>query len=95
MKNKVFVLLLALVLLLTLTSLVSGAQNLLLPDWWTVDGGSGTSQGGDYVLTGTAGQPEAAHRMSGGDFNLLSGFWGDSASIVSTGGAIYLPLVSR
>lgn len=95
MKNKLFVLLMALALLFTLTSLVSAAQNLLPLDWWTVDGGGGTSQGGDYVLTGTIGQAEASHRMSGGDFRLAGGFWADSALAVDTGVAIYLPFVVR
>ena len=95
MKNKLVVLLLALALLLTLTSLVSARQNLLPPDWWTVDGGGGTSQGGDFVLTGTAGQPEAAHRMSGGSFALVGGFWGEAALVVDQGNALFLPLVVR
>ena len=28
--------------------------------WYTIDGGSGTSSGGLYQLTGTIGQPDAA-----------------------------------
>ncbi|MHC4690835.1 MAG: hypothetical protein ACYS5F_14565, partial [Planctomycetota bacterium] len=42
-------------------------------DWYTIDGGGGTSSGGDFVLNGTIGQPDAAV-MSGGGFELLSGF---------------------
>ena len=34
----------------------SGGFNLT---WFTVDGGGGTSSGGDFVLSGTAGQPDA------------------------------------
>jgi len=44
-------------------------------NWWTVDGGGGVSQGGDYVLSGTAGQPDAGV-LSGGDYTLNGGFWG-------------------
>ena len=41
--------------------------------WWTVDGGGGTSTGGDFVLRGTIGQPDAG-TLSGGDFVLRGGF---------------------
>ncbi len=42
--------------------------------WYTVDGGGGTSSGGDFVLRGTIGQPDAGD-LSGGDFTLRGGFW--------------------
>ena len=42
--------------------------------WHTVDGGGGTSIGGDFVLRGTIGQPDAGD-LSGGDFTLRGGFW--------------------
>jgi len=41
--------------------------------WSTIDGG-GQSSGGQYVLTGTIGQPDAAYSESGG-YKLLGGFW--------------------
>jgi len=41
--------------------------------WRTIDGG-GRSTGGQYVLTGTIGQPDAAY-SAGGDYELLGGFW--------------------
>jgi hypothetical protein len=44
-------------------------------DWYTVDGGGGTSTGGDYVLSGTVGQPDAGMVATGGDFTLAGGFW--------------------
>jgi hypothetical protein len=43
-------------------------------DWFTIDGGGGTSTGGAYTLTGTIGQPDAG-QMSGGNFTLSGGFW--------------------
>ncbi len=42
--------------------------------WHTVDGGGGTSSGGGFVLSGTAGQPDAGD-LAGGDFVLRGGFW--------------------
>ncbi len=46
----------------------------------TVDNGGGTSSGGDFVLTGTIGQPDASlQTASGGDFQLTGGFWASGA----------------
>lgn len=42
--------------------------------WSTIDGGGGTSAGGQYVLTGTIGQPDAEY-SSGGNYEMLGGFW--------------------
>lgn len=40
----------------------------------TIDGGGGTSSGGQYVVMGTIGQSDAAWSV-GGDYELLGGFW--------------------
>jgi hypothetical protein len=50
----------------------SGGDYIL--DWSTIDGGGGTSRGGQYVLTGTIGQPDAGYSAAGG-YELLGGFW--------------------
>jgi len=42
--------------------------------WSTIDGGGGTSRGGQYMLTGTIGQPDASYSGAGG-YELLGGFW--------------------
>ena len=42
--------------------------------WWTVDGGGGSSSGGNYSLSGTIGQPDAAS-SAGGGYTLAGGFW--------------------
>jgi hypothetical protein len=44
-------------------------------DWYTIDGGGGTSTGGAYTVSGTVGQPDAGPSMTGGDFALTGGFW--------------------
>src|SRR2546421_2805405 len=49
-------------------------------DWFTIDGGGGTSTGGVYSVSGTIGQPDAGH-MSGGNFSLDGGFWGIIAAV--------------
>ena len=43
-------------------------------DWFTIDGGGGTSSGGSYTLSGTIGQPDAG-TLSGGSYTLEGGFW--------------------
>ena len=52
----------------------SSAQNYSI-DWFTIDGGGGTSSGGPYTLTGTIGQPDAGETMIGGNYSLTGGFW--------------------
>lgn len=42
--------------------------------WSIIDGGGGRSAGGQYVLTGTIGQPDAAYSSSE-KYELLGGFW--------------------
>ena len=42
--------------------------------WYTVDGGGGTSSGGSFELSGTAGQPDAG-AMGGGSYVLTGGYW--------------------
>jgi uncharacterized repeat protein (TIGR01451 family) len=77
---------------LTLTTLAVTAASLLSTmagaqpydvSWYTVDGGGGTSSGGSYVLSGTAGQPDAGGPFAGGTYGLHSGFWS-----IAAGGAI-------
>ena len=43
-------------------------------DWFTIDGGGGTSSGGNYTLSGTIGQPDGG-TLSGGSYILQGGFW--------------------
>jgi hypothetical protein len=42
--------------------------------WHTIDGGGGKSSGGQYIVTGTIGQHDAAY-SEGGQYELLGGFW--------------------
>ncbi len=58
--------------------------------WFTVDGGGGVSSGGEYVLRGTIGQPDAGALVAG-EYALGGGFWfGGGVSY-----RIYLPMVLR
>ena len=43
--------------------------------WYTIDGGGGYSNGGNFELEGTIGQHDAGTTMTGGSFQLNGGFW--------------------
>jgi len=53
-------------------------------DWFTIDGGGGTSTGGVYSVSGTIGQPDAG-TMSGGQYSLIGGFWALPIAVQTTG----------
>ena len=67
-----FVILLWVVLTTLFVSTWAGADYEI--SWYTIDGGGGTSRGGQYVVTGTIGQPDAGYSAAGG-YELLGGFW--------------------
>lgn len=80
--------LIALVALVALAVVASGALGMLFQDtggfaidWYTIDGGGGTSTDGQpdgFQISGTIGQPDAGPSpdgMSGGGFELVGGFW--------------------
>jgi len=85
MKRTCFAAMLMAVVVLTASA---RAQNYSI-DWFTIDGGGGTSTGGVFSVSGTIGQPDAGV-MSGGQYSLSGGFWG-ILSAVQTPGA---PLLS-
>ena len=52
-------------------------------DWWSVDaGGVQVATGGDWELSGTAGQADAsaAHVSNGGPWQLTGGYWAVTAA---------------
>lgn len=61
----------------------AGAQQYRI-DWFTIDGGGGTSSGGGYTLSGTIGQPDAG-TLTGGNFVLEGGFWGGAFAVQQVG----------
>src|SRR5882757_6796807 len=44
-------------------------------DWFTIDGGGGTSTNGQYTVAGTVGQPDAGVPMTNGQYSIVGGFW--------------------
>jgi hypothetical protein len=81
MKTGLKIILLA----LSLMALVARAQTNYTIDWFTIDGGGGTSTGGVYAVSGTIGQPDASGAMTGGNYSLTGGFW-SLIAVVQTAG---------
>ena len=52
-----------------------GAHAQYSVDWFTLDGGGGTSTSGVYSVSGTLGQPDAGGPLTGGAFAVTGGFW--------------------
>jgi len=44
-------------------------------DWFTIDGGGGTSTGNVYSVSGTIGQPDAGGPLTNGQYAVIGGFW--------------------
>ena len=59
-------------------------------DWFKVAGGGEVSIGGQYGVSGTIGQQDAAGRMTGGSFSMTGGFW----SIIGTPKTAGVPTLS-
>ena len=90
--KRLSLLLFAVPVLLAAVSLASAQTGDWDLGWYTIDGGGTTSTGGDrYTISGTTGQPDAG-RMSGGVYNLYGGFWqpADQGAYES-----YLPLIQK
>ena len=53
-------------------------------DWFTVDGGGGTTSVGAYEISGTIGQPDAGSLIAGG-YVIEGGLWGDLETVPEPG----------
>ena len=60
--------------LVLLCPIIISGQGFTL-DWFTIDGGGGSSTGGVYSVAGTIGQPDASGPLTGGNYSLTGGFW--------------------
>ena len=78
-----------LVVIITTLCVQASAQT-YSADWHKVAGGGGTSTGGVYSVSGTAGQPDAGGPRVGGPYSITGGFWALSA--VQTPGAPLLKI---
>lgn len=91
MKRLLVILTLIAFLLLAVQAVRAAGSTSYSLDWWTVDSGGGTSQGGAYTLSGTVGQAEPG-LLFGGDYTLAEGFW---AKLQAALEKIFLPLVQK
>ena len=94
MKSSLRAFLLAVTILVFMTTTALAISSYKI-DWWTVDSGGGVSQsaGGEYTLQGTIGQADAGSSQ-GGDYGLEGGFWAGLREWI-TQFFIHLPLVMR
>lgn len=69
---------------------ISAAGQSYSIDWYKVAGGGGTSSNGQYVVSGTVGQPDAGVFMTNGPYSLTGGFWAITA--LQTSGAPWLTI---
>ena len=69
--------------LVFLSSVSAAAQNYSI-DWYTIDGGGGTSTGGVYSVSGTIGQPDAGGPMTNGQYSVTGGFWALPTAVQTT-----------
>ena len=74
MNTRMLKQLIALVILVTVSSASAQSGGDYDLSWNTIDGGGGTSSGGKYELSGTIGQSDAGV-MAGGNYVLSGGFW--------------------
>jgi len=70
-QRPIFPLLFCAAFLVSIASVAYGDYKIV---WSTIDGGGGTSSGGQYVVSGTIGQHDAAY-SEGEQYELLGGFW--------------------
>ncbi len=77
---------------------LAGAAESLSIDWYTVDGGGGSSSAGEFTLSGTVGQPDAGTlTAAGGGFTLLGGYWGqfsEGTEVPSERPRLYVRLIN-
>jgi hypothetical protein len=72
-QSKTWRRLVALCLLISALSFPLQAQYAI--DWFTIDGGGGTSTGSVYSVSGSIGQPDAGGPMTNGQYSVTGGFW--------------------
>ena len=95
MKHRLKVTMILFLMALFVTILPASAQTGGDYDlsWSTINGG-GTSNGGEFNLTGVIGQADAG-LLSGGEFTLSGGFLFGMEAVSISGSKIYLPFILK
>lgn len=93
--SRTFLVALTIVAALVVVSLAAAQPGQWDLAWYTIDGGGTTSStGGGFALSGTIGQPDTGS-LSGGEYTLKGGFWGVRAGWGAPASAVYLPLIQK
>ncbi len=95
--RRLFLIVAVILTTVTTVSLALAQSGQLEIPWHTIDGGGTTaSYGGEFVLSGTMGQPEAGI-SSGGIYAVHGGFWGvhPASAPLPRDYRVYLPLIQR
>jgi hypothetical protein len=80
MKRRSFMLLFVIITFSSLVIAQSGVSFNINKS--TIDGGGGSSSGGEFSLQGTIGQADVnSTKLSSGGFTLTSGFWASENSV--------------
>ncbi len=88
-KWMIYGVVLVITLLLVTTVL---AQSLYNISWWIIDSGGGTSQAGNYSLSGGIGQPAVGPTLYGGIYRIDGGFWSNGGNLTTQ---INIPLILK
>lgn len=72
----------------------AGGEAIDIP-WWSVDGGAGSSAGGDFEIAGAIGQPDAGQELQSSEFTIVGGIGGGLVDRVPVAEVVYLPLLIR
>lgn len=96
MKKQWIVISILLLMIIGVSAAFAATNDDFELSWFTMDGGGGTSSGGDFSLSGTIGQPDAGS-MSNDGFSLEGGFWAPSfdPTVEPSDYEIYLPLLMK
>ena len=63
-------------------------------DWWSLDGGGGTSSGDGFSISGIIGQQDAGPALTDGTYTAIGGYWAASlAPVQPANPKVLLPLL--
>lgn len=92
MKRILIVILLFMALTLLASLVIAQAGELSIPWFKIAGGGSTSSDGARFTLSGTIGQLDASHSSDDASYALEGGFW-NAAITARTSKEVYLPLI--
>ena len=73
--KKLFTLIAAVTFVVAIMATSTAQAQVYTIPWHTIDGGGGSSSGGNFALQGTIGQHDAGPEMTGGNYSVTGGYW--------------------